>query len=221
MAMAQNRSKKRVTDTLFYVLYVFVAVLFLAPLLFLFISAMKEETQLISDMTTLKAFVPYGNMSFDNYVQVFEKIDFLHYFRNSAINAILQVAIGLFVNESTIDGGDAVEGDDYARGFIQHLNFQHPGADLAFAEFKANNVNSNLGAIVISCNPSATTAKIYGTPCAPLKMQKADEVDTNEARRQEVELKSSQRSAPVGIIAKSLIPATDNSAINTFLGIGV
>ena len=71
MAMAQNRSKKRVTDTLFYVLYVFVAILFLAPLLFLFISAMKEETQLISDMTTLKAFVPYGNMSFDNYVQVF------------------------------------------------------------------------------------------------------------------------------------------------------
>ena len=66
MAMAQNRSKKRVTDTLFYVLYVFVAVLFLAPLLFLFISAMKEETQLISDMTTLKAFVPYGNMSFGN-----------------------------------------------------------------------------------------------------------------------------------------------------------
>ncbi|MBQ6234036.1 MAG: carbohydrate ABC transporter permease [Clostridia bacterium] len=96
--MAQNPSKKRVSDTLFYVLYVFVAILFLAPLLFLFISAMKEETQLISDMTTLKAFVPYGNMSFDNYVQVFEKIDFLHYFRNSAVNAIIQVAVGLFIN---------------------------------------------------------------------------------------------------------------------------
>lgn len=128
--------------------------------------------------------------------------------------------IGLFVNESTIDGGDAVEGDDYARGFIQHLNFQHPGVDKEFAEFKANNVNANLGAIVISCDPSATTAKIYGTPCAPLKMQKADEVNTNEARRQEVELKAAQRSAPVGIIAKSLIPATDNTDINTFLGLG-
>ena len=98
MAKAQNVTKKRVTNTLFYVLYVAVAVLFLAPLLFLFISSMKEETQLISDMTTLKAFVPYGNMSLDNYVQVFEKMDFLHYFRNSALNAVIQVLVGLLVN---------------------------------------------------------------------------------------------------------------------------
>ena len=98
MAMAQNKTKKHVTGTLFYVLYIAVAVLFLAPLLFLFVSSMKEETQLISDMTTMKAFVPYGRMSFDNYEQVFAKMDFLHYFRNSAVNAVLQVAVGLLVN---------------------------------------------------------------------------------------------------------------------------
>ncbi|MBQ9299942.1 MAG: carbohydrate ABC transporter permease [Clostridia bacterium] len=98
MAMAQNKTKKHVTNSLFYVLYVAVAILFLAPLLFLFISSLKEETQLISDMTTLRAFVPYGKMSLDNYAQVFEKMDFLHYFRNSALNAILQVAVGLLLN---------------------------------------------------------------------------------------------------------------------------
>ena len=130
-----------------------------------------------------------------------------------------ETPIGLFVDEATINGGDAVEGDAYARGFIQHLNFQHPGADLAFAEFKAANVNANLGAITIPCDPTATDAKIYGTPCAPLKMQKADEVDTNEARRQEVELQAAQRSVPVGIIAKSSIPVTDNAGINAFLGL--
>lgn len=127
--------------------------------------------------------------------------------------------IGIFVDENTIDAGDAAEGDNYARGFIHHVNFQHPGTDLAFAEFKAANINANLGVIIVPCDPSATTAKVYGTPCAPLKMSKADEVDTNEAHRNEVELKSEQRSAPVGIIAKSSIPVTDNATINTYLGI--
>ena len=127
--------------------------------------------------------------------------------------------IGLFVNERTIDAGDEMEGDDYERGWLHHFNFHHPGSDLAFAEFKANNANANLGAISISCDPAVTTAKVYGTPCAPLKMQKADLVDNNEANRQEVELKSSARTFPAGIIAKSLIPVTDNADINTFLGL--
>lgn len=127
--------------------------------------------------------------------------------------------IGIFVNEKTIDAGDEMEGDDYERGFIHHFNFQHPGADLEFAEFKANNANANLGAISIPCDSSATTAKVYGTPCAPLKMQKANLVDTGEAHRQEVELKSSSRTYPAGIIDISDIPVTDNATVNTFLGL--
>lgn len=129
--------------------------------------------------------------------------------------------IGLFVAENTIDAGDEVEGDAYARGFIQHVNADHPGTELVVAEFKANNVNANLGAIIIDCDPAATTAKIYGTPCAPLKMQAANEQDTNEAHNNHFELKSEQRSYPVGIIAKSLIPETDNEEINKYLGIYV
>ena len=72
--------------------------IFIAPLLFLFISAMKEETVLVSDMATMRAFVPNGRMSFDNYIAVFEKLDFFHYFRNTFLNALIQVGIGMFIN---------------------------------------------------------------------------------------------------------------------------
>lgn len=42
----ENKTKKTVTSALFYVLYIALAVVFLAPLLFLFVSSVKSETQL-------------------------------------------------------------------------------------------------------------------------------------------------------------------------------
>lgn len=127
--------------------------------------------------------------------------------------------IGMFVNQSSIDAGDEVEGDAYSRGYIHHVNFDHPGTELAVAEFKANNVNGNLGAIVIGCDSSETTAKVYGTPCAPLVMQQAQEQDTNEAHNNHFELRTEVRTWPVGIIDKSAIPKTGDTEIDQFLGL--
>lgn len=126
--------------------------------------------------------------------------------------------IGIFVDEGSIDAGDAVGGENYGRGFNHNFKFKHPGDDLAFAEFKANNINASLGVIYVPCD-SSKPCKIYGTPCQPLKMTKADEVDTNENNRQEVELATDSLTWPVGRIAKNLIPVTDNAEINAFLGL--
>ena len=96
--MAGKKTQRKITNILFYLLYALVALIFIAPLWFLFLSAMKEETQVVSDMATMKAFVPNGTMTFDNYKAVFEKLDFLHYFRNTLLNALLQVAFGMVIN---------------------------------------------------------------------------------------------------------------------------
>lgn len=127
--------------------------------------------------------------------------------------------IGMFVNQSSLDAGDEVEGDAYSRGFIHHVNFDHPGTELEVAEFKGNNVNGNFGAIVIGCDSTETTAKVYGTPCAPLVMQQAQENDTNEAHNNHFELKTEMRTWPAGIIDIADIPATEDAEINTFLGL--
>lgn len=127
--------------------------------------------------------------------------------------------IAMFVNQLSVDAGDEVEGDAYSRGFIHHVNFDHPGTELAVAEFKANNVNGNLGAIVIGCDASETTAKVYGTPCAPLVMQQAQEQDTNEAHNNHFELRTEMRTWPVGIIEKSAIPKTGDTEVDQFLGL--
>lgn len=127
--------------------------------------------------------------------------------------------IGIFVDEASIQAGDAVGGESYGRGHNHTFNFNHPGDDIQFAEFKAGCLNLGLGVIYMPCDPTKTHAKVYGTPCSPLKMTKADEVDSSEANRQEVELATDILTAPVGRIAKADIPATDNAEINAYLGL--
>ena len=127
--------------------------------------------------------------------------------------------IGIFVDENTIDGKDTLEGEDYARGFIHDVVFNHPGSDVEFREFKNNNANNDLGVIIIPCDSSKITVDVFGTPCAPLKMTKADGSNNKEGVKQECELKSSMRTAPIGSMLKTLVPVTDNADVNTYLGL--
>lgn len=125
--------------------------------------------------------------------------------------------VAVYATDSTINIYHTAEGDDDARGFIHHVDFDHPGSEVEWDEFVNNNVNENLGAIVINCK--GDECKIAGTPCTPLKMSTAEGQDNNEANKTTVNLASSLRGDTLGRIAKSLIPATDNEEINAILGL--
>ena len=125
--------------------------------------------------------------------------------------------IGVYATQSTINIYDTAEGDDDARGFIQHVDFEHPGSEVEFKEFLNNNVNENMGAIVINC--AGDDCKIAGTPCTPLKMSTAEGQDNNEANKTTINLASSLRGDTLGVIAKSLIPLTDDDTFNTVLAL--
>lgn len=125
--------------------------------------------------------------------------------------------VAVYATDSTINIYHTAEGDDDARGFIHHVDFDHPGSEVEWDEFVNNNVNENLGAIVINC--SGDDCKIAGTPCTPLKMSTAEGQDNNESNKTTVNLASSLRGDTLGRIAKSLIPATDNEEINAILGL--
>lgn len=125
--------------------------------------------------------------------------------------------VAVYATDSTINIYHTAEGDDDARGFIHHVDFDHPGSEVEWDEFVNNNVNENLGAIVINC--SGDDCKIAGTPCTPLKMSTAEGQDNNEANKTTINLASSLRGDTLGRIAKSLIPVTDNGEINAILGL--
>ena len=125
--------------------------------------------------------------------------------------------VAVYATDSTINIYHTAEGDDDARGFIHHVDFDHPGSEVEWDEFVNNNVNENLGAIVINCK--GDECKIAGTPCTPLKMSTAEGQDNNEANKTTINLASSLRGDTLGRISKSLIPATDNEEINAILGL--
>lgn len=125
--------------------------------------------------------------------------------------------IAVYTTQSTINIYDTAEGDPDARGFIHHVDFEHPGSEVEFKEFLNNNVNENLGAIVINC--AGEDCKIAGTPCTPLSISTAEGQDNNEANKTTLNMASTLRGDTLGVIAKSLIPVTDDDEINTILGL--
>ncbi|MGJ9714212.1 carbohydrate ABC transporter permease [Actinotignum sp. GS-2025d] len=74
------------------------AAIFGLPLLFMVVSSFKPDTQIFGDMGGLEAFLPVGDLSFDNYSGVFNRVPFWRFLLNSVIISVCIVVFGLIVN---------------------------------------------------------------------------------------------------------------------------
>lgn len=82
-----------------YALHALLVAFFLLPLVFMFVSAFKgDELQLLRDMGSLMAFVPHGDIGWQNFADVFERTPFAQAFFNSVLTVGVTVALGLLVN---------------------------------------------------------------------------------------------------------------------------
>ena len=82
-----------------YALHAVLCAFFLFPLLFMFVSAFKsDEAQLLRDMNSLAAFLPQGQLSLDNFRDVFNGSNFVRAFFNSLFTVSLTVVLGILVN---------------------------------------------------------------------------------------------------------------------------
>lgn len=80
-----------------YGLLILVAAIFIAPLLFMVMSSLKPDPQLLADTSNLRAFLPVGDVSFDNYVGAFQRAPVATFIFNSVFVTTLTVALSLFV----------------------------------------------------------------------------------------------------------------------------
>jgi multiple sugar transport system permease protein len=91
--------RKYIRRGLNYLLMSLLAIFFLFPIVFMIISSLKSnENQLLQDVTTLQALIPYGNLSLQNYEDAFDRFPFGLYLLNSLVIVTCIVTLGLFVN---------------------------------------------------------------------------------------------------------------------------
>ncbi|KQY43842.1 carbohydrate ABC transporter permease [Cellulomonas sp. Root137] len=91
----QQRRRRRIFS---YVALAFFAVVFLFPLVFMFVSSLKPDAQILTDARSLDAFLPVGDISLDNYRDVFDRVPVARFMLNSVLITTLIVLLGLVVN---------------------------------------------------------------------------------------------------------------------------
>lgn len=75
-----------------YALLIAVALIFIFPLVFMLVSSLKPDLQLLRDSGSLRAFIPYGDISLDNYIGAFERVPLARFMFNS----VFVTAVTLF-----------------------------------------------------------------------------------------------------------------------------
>lgn len=74
------------------------AVVFSFPLLFMFVSSLKPDKQIFGDLGSIAAFLPVGNLSFDNYLGVFDRVPVARFLINSVGVSVVTVVLGIAIN---------------------------------------------------------------------------------------------------------------------------
>ncbi|MET0955890.1 MAG: carbohydrate ABC transporter permease [Cryobacterium sp.] len=94
----KTAKKKRVIGIGGWILRIGLAVLFLFPILFMFVSSLKPDQQIFGDLSSIAAFLPIGNISMDNYAAVFDRVPAARFLVNSIGISAITVAAGILVN---------------------------------------------------------------------------------------------------------------------------
>jgi multiple sugar transport system permease protein len=81
-----------------YVVKSVLVLVFGLPLLFMFVSSLKPDLQIFGDLTSVKAFIPVGDISLNNYTAVFDRVPFWQFMLNSIVLSVLTVVVGIIVN---------------------------------------------------------------------------------------------------------------------------
>ena len=80
-----------------YVVLVLIAIIFIFPLVFMVMSSLKPDQQLLSDTSSLRAFLPVGDISLNNYAAAFDRAPVGLFVMNSVVVTGVTVLFSLLI----------------------------------------------------------------------------------------------------------------------------
>jgi multiple sugar transport system permease protein len=93
------RVRKGIRQGIDYLIMILLAIFFLFPIVFMLVASIKNnEMQIVRDMSSLAAFVPYGEIGIQNYRDVFDQMPFGRFMFNSVFIVGVTVLAGLIIN---------------------------------------------------------------------------------------------------------------------------
>lgn len=95
--MRALEARRTILPLLGYALLAVLSLLFVAPLLFMIIGSFKPDARVLTEAGSLRAFWPQ-QLSLQNYLDVFKRVDFSGYFCNSMIITGTIVVLGSVIN---------------------------------------------------------------------------------------------------------------------------
>ena len=95
--MSQGHARISFGATWRYILLVAVATIFVFPLLLMINSSLKPDSQLLADTSSLRAFLPVGDISFDNYVGALYRAPVARFIINTVFVTGTTVALSLLI----------------------------------------------------------------------------------------------------------------------------
>jgi multiple sugar transport system permease protein len=99
MSISLTPKNKNILVAVFrYGLMILLAIIFAFPIVFMMISSLKPHFQLLQDSSSLRAFLPVGDISLNNYADAFERAPILLFIFNSVLVTTITVLLGLLIN---------------------------------------------------------------------------------------------------------------------------
>lgn len=81
-----------------YTLLTILGLVFIFPIVFMLVSSLKPDLQLLRDTSTVNAFLPIGDISLNNYAAAFSRVPIVQFLFNSVLVTTITVSLGLLVN---------------------------------------------------------------------------------------------------------------------------